>query len=135
MTNKKSYGCRPPRYGEIGVFANPEAARIWHTRHIEPPICEPADFCNINAVDMHEFERLDCARRLFDLVGSLKYRERNVLFLYFYAGKSGPEIAKTLGLSAERIRGIKEDALCKLRVRANMQGFELNDIGLFSELS
>lgn len=52
---------------------------------------------------------------LYDAIGSLKSREREVIFLNFYKGFSLLEIARELGISLRTVNRVKQAALDKMK--------------------
>lgn len=52
---------------------------------------------------------------LYDAIGSLKSREREVIFLNFYKGFSLLEIASELGISLRTVNRVKQAALDKMK--------------------
>lgn len=52
---------------------------------------------------------------LYDAIGSLKSREREVIFLNFYKGFSLGEIARELGISLRTVNRVKQVALGKMK--------------------
>lgn len=52
---------------------------------------------------------------LYDAIGSLKSREREVIFLNFYKGFSLDEVAKELGISLRTVNRVKQTALDKMK--------------------
>lgn len=52
---------------------------------------------------------------LYDAIGSLKSREREVVFLNFFKGFSLSEIASELGISLRTVNRVKKEALGKMK--------------------
>jgi RNA polymerase sigma factor (sigma-70 family) len=59
-------------------------------------------------VSHRDISNLDCVELLTD-------KERNVLDLHFYQGCTYNEIGKSIGVSRERVRQIKQEGLDKLK--------------------
>jgi RNA polymerase primary sigma factor len=85
-------------------------------------------------VDDHQnpgagLERRDIHRTLARILGLLKPREREVMSAYFGLGGGVPltleEAGQKLSLTRERVRQIKEAALCRLRREVRLEGSEV----------
>jgi len=111
----KTKRARAPR-GKLQAKANPEAARLWHTRDIEPPLCEPFGMACLLVTDPDEAAHRVYAMQVFELVAYLPVRHRMVLALRYVSDMTRQEIADCLGVSRQRVGQIENDALRSLRI-------------------
>ncbi len=70
-----------------------------------------------------QFEEADIRRRISKIFGLLNENESKVIIMYFGIGRDAPmtldEIGRTIGVTRERVRQIKETAINKIR-RSNL---------------
>jgi DNA-directed RNA polymerase sigma subunit (sigma70/sigma32) len=104
---------RPPRYGELMAQDNPEAYRIWHTRHEEPQ----AVVIELDEVECQPIDELVDAKRIFESLGDfMSRRDQYILVCRHVLEMTYAEIAKTLDLSVERVRQLDAWALRRARL-------------------
>lgn len=113
---------RQPRYGELSVIENMEAAAIWRTRFDEP---EPVDvsalpwWCD-RGDQVASPEQLIEAKKeysaLLDLIkADMPLRMQQVLLSRFEADMTRTEVGQAFDLSPERVRQIEVKALLWVR--------------------
>ncbi|MGF7072988.1 sigma-70 family RNA polymerase sigma factor [Mucilaginibacter sp. 3215] len=74
-------------------------------------------------------EAYQLKQQLDDLLNKLNDAERSVVFYHYgldgHSELSAPEIGNRLGISAERVRQLRNRAIDKLRESANLQKLEI----------
>lgn len=74
-------------------------------------------------------EAFQLKKQLYDLLSKLNDAERSVIFYHYgldgHSELSAPEIGNRLGISAERVRQLRNRAIDKLRESANLKKLEI----------
>jgi hypothetical protein len=105
----------PDTYGRLNVLANPAAAGIWRTRHLEPDACEPFWLASDYIAEDNSAERVE-RQWLWDLVRqNVNPKEWAVLSMRYRRDMTYQEVGHALGLTGARIRQIEMKALRWLR--------------------